>query len=116
MNEFSIALFTATDVHQALFDMHSIKASGPNGFHAAFLSENLKCGWKYCSLTPASEFLMTAHLWRGGTTLLLALFQKLSLLKRYLIFDLLVYAIYKIVTKAIVNRLKNVLYEVISLS
>ncbi|CAM8945360.1 unnamed protein product [Rhodiola kirilowii] len=115
MNDKLVAPFTEGEVKRALFQMHPTKAPGLDGFSAAFFQNN----WQIVGRDVTREALGFLNHGRLDTRLnetVIALIPKVKVAER--VEDLrpisLCNVIMKIITKALANRLKEVLPNIIS--
>ncbi|XP_019166605.1 PREDICTED: uncharacterized protein LOC109162339 [Ipomoea nil] len=102
------------EIKAALFDMAPYKAPGPDGFHVAFYQKT----WNHIGkeLTEKIlEFFKTAKMHTNWNNTLLALISKVKHPELITQFRpiILCNVKYKIVTKVITNRLKNIMPQVV---
>lgn len=104
------AEFTEEDIKRALFDMTPLKASGPDGFHASFFQKQ----WGTVGgsiVRMVKEFMHTGVLPTGLNDTHIALIPKVKNPERANQFRpiSLCNVSYKIITKAMANRIKEVM-------
>ncbi|KAL9685093.1 hypothetical protein QQ045_022540 [Rhodiola kirilowii] len=114
MNDRLKAAFTEGDVKRALFQMHPTKAPGLDGFSALFFQSN----WHIVGMDVTREVLEVLNNGRLDVRLnetLIVLIPKVKVMER--VEDLrpisLCNVVMKIITKALANRLKEILPDII---
>ena len=115
MSEILSSRFSMEEVKAAMFEMGSLKAPGPDGFHAAFFQRN----W---AVVGGSVTDMCLNILNGDlrvdelNTTLICLIPKVKNPRKVSDFRpiSLCNVLYKLITKTIANRLKNVLGSIIS--
>ena len=116
MNHLLLAPFDREEVRKALFSIGDLKAPGPDGLHAIFLSGFGVClamiWWmKYCRRLTMLPFQL------GGTRpLLLCMIPKVNNPEKVAQFRpiSLCNVVYKVISKVLSNRLKVILPDIIS--
>lgn len=109
------AQFTIEEVKAALFDMDPLKAPGPDGFHACFYQK----AWQVVGQSvfmQFHEFIESGRFEEGMNDTLVALIPKVTCPTSANQFRpiSLCNVIYKIITKALTNRIKPILKKLIS--
>jgi hypothetical protein len=115
MNEKLLAPFTPEDVKKAAFSIWDFKAPGPDGLHAVFY----KKFWNICGeditkeVRPALNSSTIPEGWNDTTVVIIPKVNDPELVTQFRPISLC-NVIYKIISKMLAGRLKEILPEIIS--
>jgi hypothetical protein len=115
MNEKLMSPFSADEVKKAMFSIGDFKAPGPDGLHAVFYKQF----WDLCGQEITEEVLQAVNSrvipegWNDTTVVLIPKVDDPEIITQYRPIRLC-NAIYKIISKMLAARLKDILPEVIS--